>query len=139
MRKVDEGVSRLLARSEVEQANFASTETNGHLAVERHVGRYELHFIGVVASAFESVNTARHFLRMNLLHDARGFLMGNERGTQCLEYRIPHVMIAVEMTVDHPFNGLVGHLMDAIEEITPVARMGARVDHEYTLFGDEEY
>src|SRR5258708_19282826 len=76
---------------------------------------------------------------MNLLHEARGFLMGNERGTQCIEYGISHVMIAMEMTVDHPFDGLVGHLTDAIEEIAPVARMRARVDHEYTLFGDEEY
>jgi len=86
-----------------------------------------------------SVDAPRHILPMNLLHDARGFLMGNERCTQCLEYEIPHVMIAMEMTVDHLFDGLVGHLADAVEEIAPVAGMRARVDHEYALFGDEEY
>ena len=63
----------------------------------------ELHFIGIVASAFESVDAARHFLRLDQLHDPRGLLLRDERRPQRLENRIPHVMIAMEMAVDHPF------------------------------------
>jgi hypothetical protein len=128
MRKVNEGVSRLLPRSEIEQPDFASTKTNSHPAVERRI----------VAPARKSIDAPRHLLRMNLLHDAGGFLVGDQRGALGLEYRIPHVMVAMEMTVDHLLDGLVGHLADALEEIAPLGRMRARVDHGYALSGDKE-
>jgi hypothetical protein len=42
------------------------------------------------------------------------------------------------MAVDHPFDGLVGHLADAIEQIAGDARMGERVDQEHALLGNEK-
>src|SRR5262249_25892787 len=92
----------------------------------------------VIAAAFEALNAARHFLWLNLLHESRRFLVSDEGRTQFLKYGIPHVVIAMEMTVDHPFYGLVGHLADAIEEVAPLTRVGWCIDHQHAMWGHEE-
>jgi hypothetical protein len=51
---------------------------------------------------------------------------------------IAHVVIAMEVAVDHPFDGLVGYLADAIEEVAALARVRARVDQEHALIGDKK-
>src|SRR5258706_7976402 len=139
MRKRDEGVPCLLARSEIEKANLPSAEMDRHLAVKRCVGQYELHLDRVIAAAFEALNAPRHFLWLNLPHEARRFLMSDEGRTQFLKYGIPHVVIAMEMTVDHPSNRLVGHFADAIEEVAPLMRVRSCIDHQHAICGDEEY
>ena len=48
-------------------------------------------------------------------------------------------MIAVEMAVDHPFDRLVGHFANAIEQIAGIARMRARVDQKHALVGDDKH
>jgi hypothetical protein len=126
MRKRDEGVPCLLARSEIKKADLASAEMDRHLAVKRSVGQYELHIGWVTAAAFEALNAPRQFLWLDLLHEARRFLVSDEDRTQFLKYGIPHVVIATEMPVDHPLNRLVGHFADAIEKVAPLGR--ARID-----------
>src|SRR5262249_58183191 len=69
MRKRDEGVPCLLARSETEKAELPSPEMDRHLAVKRCVGYYELSLGRVIAAAFEAVNAPCHFLWLNLLHE----------------------------------------------------------------------
>src|SRR6516164_8834985 len=44
----------------------------------------------------------------------------------------------MEMTVDHPFNRLVGHLADAIEEVSPLTRVRSCIDHQHAIWGHEE-
>src|SRR5215475_11906309 len=139
MRKRDEGVPCLLARSEIEKADLPSPEMDRHLAVKRCVGQYELYLSRVIAAAFEALNAPRHFLWLNLLHESRRFLMSDEGRTQFLKYEIPHVVVAMEMTVDDPFNRLVGHFADAIEEVAPLARVRSCVDHQHAIRGDQEH
>jgi hypothetical protein len=47
------------------------------------------------------------------------------------------MMVAVEMTVDHPLDRLVGDFADTIDEILAIARVLARVDHEHAVVGGE--
>ena len=55
-----------------------------------------------------------------------------------LEYRISVVVVGMEMRVHHPFNGLVGDLADAIEQVLPIARVLTRIDDQHALVGDQE-
>jgi hypothetical protein len=48
-------------------------------------------------------------------------------------------MIAMEMAVNHPFNGLAGHLTDTIEEVAPLAWVRARIDQEHAFLRDEKH
>jgi hypothetical protein len=43
-----------------------------------------------------------------------------------------------EMAVHHPFDRLVGHLPDAVEQILGMARMRAGVDQQHAVIGDEK-
>ena len=138
VRKRDEGVAGLLPGPEIEQADFAPAETNGHPAIEGHVGQHELDLGRVEAALSEPVDAARHLLRLNARHDARGFLLGDEGRAELLEHDVAHVVIAMEMAVDHPFDRLVGDLADAREQIAPLARVRAGVDQQHAVIGDEE-
>jgi hypothetical protein len=77
MRKLDEGVSCLLAGTEIEQAYLASAEFDGHFAVECYVGQHQLDCGRVVAAAPEAVDASCHLLGVDTLHDARCFLLGD--------------------------------------------------------------
>ena len=138
VRKEDERIAGLLTGTEIGEADLAPAEPDGHLAVERDVGQDELDLARIEAAALEEIAAPGDLLRLHLLHEARGFLLRDERGAQRLERRVAEMMVAVEMAVDHPFDRLVGELADAIDEILAIARVLARVDHQHALIGRED-
>lgn len=75
--------------------------------IEQDVGQNELHGIPVLATLVE--RTRRDFVVKALNHDAWRVTVRDDRRALAGEYRVPHVVIAMGLTVDDPPNRRIGY------------------------------
>src|SRR5689334_13608272 len=98
----DERVAGLLSGPKIKQPRLASSQADCHLIVEDCVRQNELDLIWIEPARLKAFDASSHLLGLQFLHQARGLVLRNERSPCCFEGRVAHVVITMEMAVDHP-------------------------------------